>query len=288
MRKKQLIAGGLVFALLPAILSGCFTVDVKVAPGEGQPAAEAPAAPVTAEQGAAVPAGTTQTQDAGGAAAAQAAPTGDPTAMTPSEQLLYFNAAVNRIKTGKIGFNKSKLTATEDIVLSNSLANSLVSLVKGALLSETATETAVAKGENSDAVMSPYNVPYVSQLTDADVKSIEAVPANGGYVITVYVKGETNPEPSGSVCSRIFEFMTVDDVVSTYAPKVNAEVAREDIEVVYDGCFAKATVDPSGTLLSYETYVKATMNLKNAKIRIISTDVSAVLASTTKYTDFKY
>ena len=208
--------------------------------------------------------------------------------MSRSDQLLYFNAAVNRIKTGKIGFRKSKLTATEDIVLSNTLANSLVSLVKGALLSENAAETDVARGENSDAVMSPYNVPYVSRLTDADVQTIEAVPQNGGYVITVYVKGETNPESAGSICSRIFEFLTVDDVVNTYAPKVNAEVAREDIEVVYDGCYAKATVDPSGALLEYETYVKATMTLKNARIRIITTDVTAVLASTTKYTDFRY
>ena len=286
MRKTRLIAAALVLALLPAALGGCFTVDIKVAPGEGRTAQTA-AVPATDVPATVLPAPVTQTPEPE-TEPQREAPKGDPTAMSPSDRLLYFNAAVNRIKSGKIGFKKSKLTATQDITLSNSLANSVVSLVKGALLSENAAETDVAKGDNSDAVMSPYNVPYVSRLTDADVDSIEAETKNGGYVITVRVKGETNPESAGSVCSRIFEFLTVDDVVNTYAPRVSAEVARENVEVVYDGCYAKATVDPSGALLEYETYVKATMILKNAKIRIITTDVTAVLASTTKYTDFRY
>ena len=136
--------------------------------------------------------------------------------------------------------------------------------------------------------MSPYNVPFVSGLTEADVDRIAVAPAGGGYTITVHVKGETNPAAEGSVCSRIFEFITVDDVVSTYAPKVGAEVAREDIEVVFSDCRAKATVDAAGTVTAYETFVQGTMNLKNAKIRIITTDVSVVLASTTTYTDFRF
>ena len=284
MQTRRLMAAILLPAALCALLCGCFTVDVKINQGEESAAAQSYTAPATtAPVEAAQP-----TQEAESAVPAQPTPTGDPSAMSTADQLLYFNAAVNRIKEGKIGFKKSKLTSTEDITLSNSLANSVVSLVKGALLSENAAETTVNKGENSDAVMSPYNVPYVSRLTEEDIKSIEVIPQNGGYVITVYIKGETNPAASGSISSRIFEFLTVDDVVNTYAPKVNAEVARDDIEVVYDGCYAKATVDSSGALLEYETYVKGTMILHNAKIRIITTDVIAVLASTTQYTDFRY
>ena len=289
MFKKQWIAALLLCALLPALLGGCFTVDVKILTEDGQALplvveGQGADAVDTQETAAAAQTPDAQTPDSGQGDV----PAGNLATMSPAEQLSYFNIAVNRIKAEKAGFQKSKLTATEDISLSNSLANSVVGLVKGALLSENATETTVAKGESSDAVMSPYNVPYVSQLTTDDIKSIDVVPSGGGYIITVYVKGETNPELTGSISSRIFEFLTVDDVVNTYAPKVNAEVAREDIEVVYDGCFARATVDDSGRITEYETYVKATMILKNAKIRIISTDVTAVLASTTRYTNFIY
>ena len=278
---KKTVAAALLISFLLS-LTGCFTVDIQIPPGEEpvsvtesqtaaptQPAAETPSA--TASSGAGTYTGNTELLS-----------------MSPEEQLSYFNIAVNRIKASNAGFTKSKLTATKDITLSNSLANSLVGLVKGALLSEDATVTTVKKGESSNAVMSPYNVPYVSQLTLDDIEGVDVEPSGDGYVITVRVKGETNPEATGSICSRIFEFITVDDVVNVYAPKVNAEVAREDIEVVFGGCYAKATVDGSGSVVAYETFVQGTMKLKNAKIRIITTDVEVVLASTTKYTDFQY
>ena len=276
MSGKKWTAALLLIGLLPALLGGCFTVDINI-PSDGNAVPQE-----SVQEAAALPTA------APGAAPAEGQNAGALTAMTAAEQLSYFNIAVNRIKAEKAGFKKSKLTATEDIVLSNSLANSLVSLVKGALLSETAAETVVNRGESSDAVMSPYNVPYVSQLTEEDVEKIDVVPAGGGYTVTVYVKPETNPEAQGSRFAKIFEFMTVDDVVNTYAPKVGAQVAREDIEVAFDGCYARATIDAEGNVTEYETFVKATMLLKNAKVRVITTDVTAVLSSTTRYTDFSY
>ncbi len=279
MRTKRWAAAALLVSLLPALLGGCFTVDIKVPNEEKQRLAQSAGAADTAF---AAPAPDTA---ADGAATA---PDGDLAALSMKEQLSYFNIALNRIKTDRAGFKKSKLTATEDIVLSNALANSLVSLVKGALLTETAAETVVAKGESSDGAMSPDGTDYVSRLTEEDVEHIDVVPAGDGFTVTVYVKNETNPAPSGSRFSRIFEFMTVDDVENTYAPKVNAEVVRDDIEVVYENCFARATIDGNGFVTAYETYVRGTLILKNAKIRIITTDVNAVLASTTTYTDFDY
>ena len=227
MMNRKRTAALLTVLLLPALLGGCFTVDVRIPEGEIQSQANGNA-----------PATTVQTAAPEGVPAAPSAgvsglPAGDLTAIAPAEQLRFFNSAVNRIKAEKAGFTKSKTTATKDIVLSNSLANSLVGLVKGALLSEDAVQTVVQPGESSDAVMSPANAPYVSALTEEDVSQIEVIPAGGGYTITVHVKGETNPAAEGSVCSRIFEFITVDDVVNTYAPKGGAEVAGAGIEVVF-------------------------------------------------------
>lgn len=220
-------------------------------------------------------------------APADAALAGDPTNMTTAEQLEYFNAAVNRIKSSRVGFTKTKSTATKDIKLSNTLANSLVGVVKNVLLSDTAETTTVNAGESSDPVMSPANMPYVSKLSIDDVDGVSVQSNGSGYIITVKVKGETNPG-KGSICSRIFDFLTVEDVENIYAPKIGATVAHDDIEVVFANCYAKAVVDGSGNVTEYETYVEGTMNLKNAAVRVINTDVSVVLASTTKYTDMKY
>ena len=214
-----------------------------------------------------------------------------PDQMTSSELLAYFNETLNKVKTDKVGFKKSKLTSILDLQLSNSAANTLVGFVKGALLSDTADETTVSKGEDSTNVFSPSGKPYVSTLTDADITSITCAKSANNYVITVAVKGETNPAATGSIMSRGFDFMTVDDVVNIYAPKVGATVAEKDIEVVFSDCTATLTVTPDGKIDNYKTYVKGVMNMNNATIKkvvTINTDLAITLASTTDYTDFVY
>lgn len=214
-----------------------------------------------------------------------------PDQMTSSELLAYFNETLNKVKTDKVGFKKSKLTSILDLQLSNSAANTLVGFVKGALLSDTADETTVNKGEDGTNVFSPSGKPYVSTLTDADITSITCTKSANNYVITVAVKSETNPAANGSAMSRGFDFMTVDDVVNIYAPKVGATVAEKDIEVVFSDCTATLTVTPDGKIDNYKTYVKGVMNMYNAtvkKVVTINTDLAITLASTTDYTNFVY
>ncbi len=211
-----------------------------------------------------------------------------PDQMTNAELLNFFNSTLNRIKTDKVGFKKSKLTSLLDLQLSNSLANTVVGAVKSALLKETADETVVQRGEDGTNVFSPSGKPYISTLAPADITGITCQKSGNNYVITVNVKNETNPEPTGSAMSRGFDFITVDDVVNIYAPKVGATVAREDIRVDFSDCRATLVVGADGRVQSYQTYVKGVMNMFNAKIKVIKSDVAITLASTTDYTNFQY
>lgn len=214
-----------------------------------------------------------------------------PDQMSNEELLQFFNSSLNRIKSDNIGFKKSKLTSILDLQLSNSVANTLVGFVKGALLSDTADETTVAKGQSGVDVFSPPGKPYVSVLEPGDLTSISCTKNGDLYVIDVAVKSETNPTWEGSAMSRGFDFMTVDDVVNIYAPKVGATVAREDIEVVFSDCTSKLTVTADGQVQAFTTYVKGVMNMYNASIKkgvTINTDLAITLASTTDYTDFVY
>ncbi|MBQ7689294.1 MAG: hypothetical protein IJT27_08775 [Clostridia bacterium] len=213
-----------------------------------------------------------------------------PDAMTQAELLRFFNASLNRIKSENVGFTKSKLTSVLDLQLSNSAANAVVGLVKDSLLSETAEEKTVQKGSSGNDVFSPTGKSYISNLTPEDLTSITCTKNGDRYIIKLAVKGETNPA-EGSIMSRGFDYITVDDVVNIYAPKVGATVARNDIQVVFSDCTATLTVDADGTVSAYETYVKGVMNMYNASIKkviTINTDVAVTLASTTKYTGFAY
>ena len=211
-----------------------------------------------------------------------------PDQMTNGELLSFFNASLNRIKTNKVGFKKSKLTSIQALQLSNPAANSVVGIVKSALLSDTPEETRVNRGQSSDDVFSPSGKYYVSHLQMSDLTDLKCVRSGDQYVITLTVRGETNPAADGSIMSRGFDFMTVDDVVNIYAPKVKATVKRENIQVDFSGCTAKLTVTADGQVLAYETYVMGVMRMNEAKIVGITTDLDITLASTTTYSDFSY
>ncbi len=210
--------------------------------------------------------------------------------MTDDEVIGYFNSTLNTVKQQRLGFKKSKLTSVLDVQLSNSAANSVISLIKSALLSDTAEETTVNKGDLSVDVMSPSGADYVSQITADDVTSVKVTKNGDNYVIRIDMKDLVNPDKS-SAYGRLFDFITVDDVMNTYAPKVGATVKKENVEVDFSGCYAELTVDPADRIVGYTTYVQGTMNMKNASVKkviTINTDVALSLGSTTEYTNFVY
>ncbi len=214
-----------------------------------------------------------------------------PLNMSKSELLDWFNLNLNNVKEGMPAFDRAKQTTVADIVLSNQLANTLVGFVKGMLLSEEVETSSAAKGQSCIEIMSPTGERYVSQLNMADIKDISVMSQGTSYVVTVTMPDAVNPTKDESAYAKIFNFITVDDVVNTYAPKVGATVARNDIKVTYTGCTAKATIAPDGRIEAYSTYVTCVVSLKNATIKkgvTISTDVEFTLVSTTDYSNFSY
>lgn len=204
---------------------------------------------------------------------------------TDAEWLTFFNNAVNKLKSGEASFTKAKRTATTDIQLSNGLAQSYVSVVKDKFLSDETVKTDIAKGDTASAVknVSPDGANYVSSLTVGDIKSMtHSANSNGNYVVRIDMNDMTNPEKSGPY-GKIFEFMVVDDVVNTYAPNIGATVDRANISLVFKNCYAEAEITPDGKVVKYSTYVNANMILKDAKIKVVTTDLDAALASDTVY-----
>ena len=207
---------------------------------------------------------------------------------TDEEKLTFFNNALNKVKAYNAGFTKSKKTVGTQMQLSNPLVNAVASALKDSLLPNDTAVTTVNKGESSKDIMSPPGKDYVSALTVADCQSITSEQNGNNYIITVTLAEATNPDAQNSAYAKIFEFITVDDIMNTYAPNMNATVERENVFFDFTGCYAKAIVAADGTLIDYETFVSGTMRLTNGKIRAFTTDLSIVLSSTTQYKDFQW
>ncbi len=207
-----------------------------------------------------------------------------------AQWLEFFNTAVNKMKTDGPSMVKAKRTQTADIQLSNPLGQTYVSVAKDKYLSDETVKTNIAKGDVAAAktVVSPDGESYVSMLTLNDIKSISSkTEANGNYVIRIDMPDATNPDLQSSY-AKIFEFMLVDDVMDTYAPNMGATVDRSNVFLNYTGCYAEAVISPEGKVVSYYTKVNANMILKDAKVKIVTTDLDVTLFSDTEYTDINW
>ena len=204
---------------------------------------------------------------------------------TDAEWLAFFNTALNKLKTDGPALTKEKQVVTTDIQLSNPLGNTVVSAVKSQLLDEELITTPIAKGDKAAAIanISPDGKNYVSTLTMSDIKSItHKTDSNGNYVITINAPEMTNPEVSGPY-GKVFIFLTVDEVMDSYAPDIGAKVERSNVQLLFSDCSATATISPDGKVVAYETTLNINMILKEAKIAVITTDVDAKLLSKTHY-----
>ena len=205
--------------------------------------------------------------------------------VTDAEWLDFFNTSVNKLKTEVPEMIKTKQTRTVDISLSNPLGAAYVSIVKDQYLSDDIVERHIAKGDkdSAQANISPDGAEFVSALTMEDVLSIShTTDISGNYVIKIAMNDAVNPELDGPY-GKVFEFMTIDDVMNKYVPDMGATVDRSNVELQFKNCSASATITPDGKVVCYETTVNANMILKEAKIKVITTDVNATLCSVTKY-----
>ena len=214
-----------------------------------------------------------------------------PLEMTKGELLTWFNTSLNNVKEKQPGFKKAKQVTVADIVLSNQLANSLVSFVKGMLLSEDVETTDVAKGQSCIEIMSPDGERYVSNLMSSDIKDITVTTKGTNYVVKVTIPNAVSPTKDEGAYAKIFNFVTIDDVMNIYAPKVGATVDRKNVKTTFSDCYAEAVISPDGNVVEYHTYVTCVVSLKDASIKkgvTISSDVDFKLVATTDYSNFAY
>lgn len=317
MKRSKFVVTAALIVILAVSLSGCMTLNVKfpvtnppadlsgvnVTDIATQPVGNVVTVPAATTVPAEQPTGLTDQGNEAPATNAGAVPattpatpvSSDPGSYSNEQLLSWFNESLNKVKTGKPGFTKSKVTTIPSIQLTNKLANSVSDIVVGMLVKGEPEVVSVGAGESCDTVMSPGGKGYVSKLTMADITNISVSKNGGNYVVTVNVKDEVNPNKDNSAYGRVFDYLSKDDLINVYIAKINesgklkATLPAENCTITMSGGTAVAEITPDGKVVKYETTLQGAISVSECSVKMVvslSTGFDCVLKSVTTYTDF--
>ena len=218
------------------------------------------------------------------------APPADLNTLGKAEQLAYFNKAVNRVRTEKPGFTEqfskiiSDLTFTGVVRLAQSLIDDLIAGLTGA-----DDPKVHAPGTDNQGKFLSEITPF--ELQSGDISSISAQKSGDNWVMTVKIIQETNPaKPTGSANARAYAIASrqeVLDEITGFSSAITASV--NDATLRYNSGTINLTINSQGQVIAgdYRFLVDATAN--NVKlISIITTNVTARMTTTNKYSNFKW
>lgn len=189
---------------------------------------ETTAAPVQSEETTAAPVQNEETT----AAPVSGAPQGT------AAILAYYNTAANNIKTkaASVTRNYEDYQHNEDKLVLPSLLQSAGKSLIGSFLKKNETPETYT---GTDAIKAGFPIPgesYVSNLTEADIKSAECKDNGSEYEITIVAKTEKNPT-YGQGVSAGFEIIKTEDVMDA------AGFIVKSFETEYYDCTVRCKVD---------------------------------------------
>jgi len=229
-------------------------------------------------------------EDGGNGLADPFAPPANLDTLNNAEKLAYFNLVANRVRTEKPGFKEefskiiSDLTFTGVVRLAQSLIDDLISNLTGA-----DDPKVHAPGTDNQGKFLSDITPF--ELRPGDVSSISAQKSGENWVMTVKIISETNPaKPSGSANARAYTIASRQEVLDEITGFSNAISANvNDATLRYNSGIINLTINPDGQVIAgdFKYFVDATAN--NVKlINIISTNVTARMTTTNKFSNFKW
>ena len=191
---------------------------------------------------------------------------------TKAAQLSYFNTAVNKIKSQKVGYTKHHVMEVKGNV------DGIPSWLIGLVTKNKTTTMAKGADNTDDFPVGGYN--WVSKLTMNDIKDITFKQSGDNYEFYITLGQEKNPSKGNSSYGRIFSVIDANGAAEMVGG------ALKSITMMYHDGYAKAVINSkTGRVISAE--FSATADIE-ANIKLVG-DISAKdIISTESYTDFKY
>ena len=191
---------------------------------------------------------------------------------TKAAQLNYFNTAVNKIKSQKVGYTKHHVMEVKGNV------DGIPSWLVGLVTKNKTTTMAKGADNTDDFPVGGYN--WVSKLTMNDIKDITFKQNGDNYEFYITLGQEKNPTKGNSSYGRIFSVIDANGAAEMVGG------ALKSITMMYHDGYAKAVINSkTGRVISAEFSASADIE---ASIKLVG-DISAKdIISTESYTDFKY
>lgn len=191
---------------------------------------------------------------------------------TKAAQLNYFNTAVNKIKSQKVGYTKHHVMEVKGNV------DGIPSWLVGLVTKNKTTTMAKGADNTDDFPVGGYN--WVSKLTINDIKDITFKQNGDNYEFYITLGQEKNPTKGNSSYGRIFSVIDANGAAEMVGG------ALKSISMMYHDGYAKAVINSkTGRVISAEFSASADIE---ANIMLVG-DISAKdIISTESYTDFKY
>ena len=191
---------------------------------------------------------------------------------TKAAQLSYFNTAVNKIKSQKVGYTKHHVMEVKGNV------DGIPSWLVGLVTKNKTTTMAKGADNTDDFPVGGYN--WVSKLTMNDIKDITFKQNGDNYEFYITLGQEKNPTKGNSSYGRIFSVIDANGAAEMVGG------ALKSITMMYHDGYAKAVINAkTGRVISAEFSASADIE---ASIKLVG-DISAKdIISTESYTDFKY
>ena len=191
---------------------------------------------------------------------------------TKAAQLSYFNTAVNKIKSQKVGYTKHHVMEVKGNV------DGIPSWLVGLVTKNKTTTMAKGADNTDDFPVGGYN--WVSKLTMNDIKDITFKQNGDNYEFYITLGQEKNPTKGNSSYGRIFSVIDANGAAEMVGG------ALKSITMMYHDGYAKAVINSkTGRVISAEFSASADIE---ASIKLVG-DISAKdIISTESYTDFKY
>jgi len=206
----------------------------------------------------------------------------DPTKLSQTELLDYFNDAVNRVRTEKPGFAYTDYSTVSNV--RSGLNGGLESAIIGNMMPGSPPETrSVPRGkDNVNEIFGPLSVPGI-EASDVMLATVKRSGAN--YEFTLTLGTENNPaNDGGSAYSRIFSTASREDVLRGLG--VDGDI--DNVTMTYRDGKIVITVNPEGKIIRAYGEYAVDVEAKDVRVSVFRTDISFSRRNRTEYISFVY
>ena len=212
----------------------------------------------------------------------------DPTTLSKTELVEWYNERINYVRTQRPKFSREgihKIDKFETSLLGGA-ADGLINNIAAKSMPGTPELTVFPKGTaNSGEFLADT---ASSAVRASDVISATARREGGNYTVVLTLGQETNPAKKGaSKYSRVFNIASAKEIMDGVA-EAGITGDPNNATLVYSNGKVTITVNPQGEIIKAVSYTDLAVSAKDVKVSVFKLDLTVYEISSNTYSGFVY